>query len=130
MSELDDDPIQIAQEAGWRVDLPDQDQLFIDIDSEEDMEVYRQIKAKAGDNGVHFHDEQITPSMSGSGHYHIRVRVGGAITWTKLTPMDKIALQAALGSDRTRELLSALRILTNTSRPPTVFFEKEAKRRR
>lgn len=60
----------------------------------------------------------IEPSPSGKrGHWHITITFQRA-----LDPTTRIALQAVLGSDRMRELLSLCRLL-NGSPIPTLFFE-------
>lgn len=126
-SDLSEDPVIAAENLGKRVDYPEGNELFIDIDSTEDFYHYRaMVKVLAG-MGIELYDERVTESST-KGHYHIRVRafdgpcVSGEMT-ESLDPMVRIALQAALGSDRKRELLAVLRILMGLKRPPTVFFE-------
>lgn len=65
----------------------------------------------------------IEPSPSGKpGRWHITI----TFPFARLTDTDRIALQACLGSDRTRELLSMCRCL-NGSPIPTLFFERRTK---
>ena len=62
-----------------------------------------------------------TPSKSGKyGHVHIRV----LLPWT-VTPWERIAWQAALGSDSRRELLSCLRARAGNVQP-TRLVESDA----
>lgn len=99
--------------------FPKRNELFIDIDNEADLDVLHDKLKILERNGqpteiVRF-DESRTP-----GHYHVVVRLKGA----KLSPTARVAFQACLGSDRSRELLSLLRIGFKTNREATVFFEK------
>lgn len=60
------------------------------------------------------------PSKSGLPKRHITITLD-----YKVTPLERIALQACLGSDRIRELLGFMRLnLKQTN--PTCFFEKKA----
>ena len=123
MSDLNDDPKVVAKREGLTVHLPDDNELFIDIDSDEDLAHYEEMMEVLRSIGC-----SVTPaievdsvvrsrSKSGKG-WHIRVRFEQDVT-----PMERIAFQAALGSDRKRELLSILRIRLGVDRPPTIFFE-------
>ena len=126
MSDLALSPFKVARDLGMRCEFPEDDELFIDIDSDADLVHYFAMKEVLTENKVQFFDERITPSTT-EGHFHIRVRLAeGDGFLGVITPEMRIALQAAMGSDRKRELLSALRILCRLDRPPTVFFEKEA----
>lgn len=124
MSALEDDPYAVAAREGLRVDLPGPYELFIDIDSQEDREHYDAMRAILIQNGIEIVSERETPSSkSAERHSHIRLVLNSP---EPLTPIERIALQACLGSDRKRELLSWLRIRLKLDRPPTVFFERES----
>lgn len=117
MSSLADDPHIVAKELGLRVDLPGECELFIDIDSTDDALHFYAMVDVLKENGIVFDDVTATPSRSGN--THVRARLPYAVSDT-----ERIALQACLGSDRKRELLSMLRIKLHAGeRPPTVFFE-------
>lgn len=95
---------------------PEDDELFLDIDSNADADWLAQMLEVLHGNCVPFEVEKTTTSKSGNMHVYIKMD-------RKLTPVERVALQACLGSDRHRELLSMLRIWY-TDRAPTVFFEK------
>jgi hypothetical protein len=122
VSELDDNPYETAATLGMHVMLPSDSELFIDIDCEEDLVHYRAmlevLKPLAFTDGrALVVMDRVIPSKT-LGHFHVVVTLD-----ERVTPMERIAFQAALGSDRKRELLSLLRIRLQLDRPPTVFFE-------
>jgi hypothetical protein len=123
MSDLSEDP----QEYLKRMDddrvvvLPGDRELFVDIDSEEGLDTLKTQLHTMRLNGIHAEITRTTPSRT-EGHYHVVVE----LMLCALDPTMRIALQACLGSDRKRELLSALRIIFDTGRAPTVFFEEAA----
>jgi hypothetical protein len=122
VSELNDSPYDTAAALGLRVITPGDRELFIDIDCDEDLAHYRAMLEIL--KPIAFTDgralvvmEKVVPSKT-LGHFHITVTLD-----ERVTPMERIAFQAALGSDRKRELLSLLRVRLDLDRPPTVFFE-------
>jgi hypothetical protein len=117
MSQFGGDPYPKAAALGKVVVLPDDHQLFIDIDTPEDHVCFetRMLDVKAC--GLDIVVDQTTASTT-EGHLHITLRCGFV-----LDPVLRCALQAALGSDRKRELLSLGRIISKVPLPPTVFFE-------
>lgn len=117
MSDLAEDPKKTADELGLEVVTPTVFQLFIDIDSDEDEGVMREMIETLVKNGVAVKEEKWQYSKSGNKHFYLSVPVS-------LSPLERICLQACLGSDRKRELLSLLRVWQKTEREPTVFFEK------
>jgi hypothetical protein len=122
VSELNDDPYDTARKNGLDIVLPDPDQLFLDIDDadgEAQLAGMLDVLTDLLDVGV----EKRTTSAGGNHHVYLRVGLPFAAA---LDPVTRIALQACLGSDRKRELLSLLRILHRLDRPPTVFFETPA----
>lgn len=116
--DLDDDIDATAKSMGLVVVEPADDELLLDIDDDivgmmwmtKMLEVLRR-------NGVGV--EMIKQTVSKSGNAHVYLRLDRRI----LTPMARIALQACLGSDRHREILSAVRVMMKCDRPPTVLFE-------
>lgn len=68
------------------------------------------------DNGFSCILEKETISRNGRAHIYIQFP-------RPLSDAERIALQASMGSDRKRELLSLSRILGGTDRQPTTFFE-------
>lgn len=130
MSELNEDPVKVANGLGLSVVLPEDDELFIDLDNEADRAVMNEGITILDKLGIHLKITKETVSPGGNRHVYIK-----ASAWPKsfgvnsekvfLTPTDRVLLQACLGSDRKRELLSWLRIvLPDINRPPSLFFEK------
>lgn len=116
MSSLDQDPAEVAKARGLVLVLPEPDQIFIDLDDRQDRKVLDAMLETLTCNGIAVWVEKETKSQGGNAHVYLRFP-------TPLNPITRIALQACLGSDRTRELLSLLRIFKKMDRPPTAFFE-------
>jgi hypothetical protein len=115
-----DEAVVEAQRRGCMIVLPREDELFIDIDREEDLAWFERAVWKLAETRSILWE--VHPSPSGEpGHYHAVV-VFYAQHEPALDPMERIALQAALGSDRMRELLSIDRIACS-EKEPTLFFE-------
>jgi hypothetical protein len=109
-----------AKEQGLRVDLPGPTELFIDLDTDADRAAYERSKAiLVREYDVNPEDIEERPSRGGTGT-HVRINMP-----KELTPLERIAFQAALGSDCVRELLSLTRLIAGDPHP-TLFFEKEA----
>jgi hypothetical protein len=108
-----------AKAKGCRVVEPASNELFIDIDSEVDYAYFqKQIKRIEVRWPCAW---RATGSPSGKpGRYHVRVVFEGD---RRLDHWQRIALQAVLGSDRVRELISVQRLLDGDA-TPTLFFEK------
>jgi hypothetical protein len=120
MSDLNDDPYETAKAQGVDIVLPGPRELFLDIDDDESMAHYEAMLAFCTNDPL-FPMREIKRTVSPGANWHVYVEV---FSKEPLDPMTRIALQAALGSDRKRELLSALRIHFGLDRPPTVFFER------
>ncbi len=107
-----------AKARGCYVVDPEPNELFIDIDREEDFEFFKKNVNWLKDIVECWH---VSPSPSGKpGHYHIIVTLKRPVR----DAVERIGLQAMLGSDRLREILSLRNALNNSGRP-TCFFEKE-----
>jgi hypothetical protein len=107
-----------AEAKGCNVVLPRPNQLFIDIDTHEDFLTFFEHRAmldSIGEGGKVISD---TPSKSGLPRRHIVLEFD-----RDLDNMERVLLQAVLGSDRKRELLSWIRIRSGASEHPTLFFE-------
>jgi len=106
-----------ATKEGLTVRTPADNELFIDIDNSLEFDQfvrnYDIVDRFAGIQNVF-----TTPSRSKPEGKHIVV-----ILYNKITPLERIALQAILGSDRRREGHSIIR-LQDGDREPTLFFEK------
>ena len=106
-----------AAAVGCVIVEPKPNELFVDIDREEDLQFFRTNLGWLEDLVTGF---DITPSQSGApGHYHIVVRLSRPVK----DAYERIALQCLIGSDRLRELLSWRNVVHQSGRP-TVFFEK------
>jgi hypothetical protein len=116
-SYTDEDTIESAlrqaRQLGLVVVLPRSNELFVDIDDEASMHVFLASVARLGDVSY-----LVRRSPSGApGRRHITVTMPRAVT-----AMERIALQAMLGSDRVREILSWQRLQRGINEP-TLFFE-------
>jgi len=120
MSRLEDDPVTAAEELGLVCVTPQPNELFIDVDSEESYQRYIKASQCLSSNNFQVDLVRATPSKSGGPHMHIVLRVTATYS---LTDMERILLQACLGSDPIREILSYLRIKYGSPYPPTTFFE-------
>lgn len=111
------DPVAKAAALGLAIVYPNPRELFLDIDSDADFAAFKKHVAIVI---AHVEAWRSTPSPSGrSGRRHVVVTLK-----RELSDVERIAWQAALGSDRIRELLSLRNIANGNTRPPTLFFEK------
>lgn len=129
-SDYDEEPrasyIARAEAMGLKILIPKPNELFIDIDCMEDWEWFSNniscilpsicAKYPEWDILTSISDEE---SQSGEGHRHIVVTLP-----FDMDDWQRIALQAALGSDRKRELLSCARVISGNL-PATLFAEKK-----
>lgn len=108
-----------AEANGCTVKLPAPNQLFVDIDSEDGAMWFCLNIGKVSEQ-VGVVDTERHPSRSGTPlHEHVTVTLA-----REVTEMERILLQAVLGSDRKREALSWVRLVNNDPNP-TLFFEKK-----
>lgn len=124
MSNLEDDPYVAAAILGKEVVLPEINELLIDIDDADGRATLLKNLTTASGAGILIDIVKTVPSQT-EGHFHVycTVRLPKGSPYDEITPELRVALQAALGSDRKREMLSIARMLVNTSRAPTLFFE-------
>ena len=110
-------------EEGNKIVLPADDELQVDIDDELQYANFQRCwPIFERDIGAWFMDAPTyteAPSRSGLPSRHITVK----LPFTIESPEERIAWQAALGSDPVRELLSALRSQRGDE-CPTLFVEK------
>lgn len=111
---------EAAKAKGLVVELPDDNELFVDIDDAVSLETFhKQVQVL---NSFRPCTWKLRPSPSGKpDRWHATVTLAEA--GAQLTAIERIALQACLGSDRLHELLS-LRALHRGDNEPTCFFEK------
>jgi len=106
-----------AKEKGLTVVFPEENELFIDIDDDSSMRMYVKNSPLIWRHlGVE--KETIRASKSPK-HEHVVMKLS-----QKVSPLERLVLQACLGSDRTRELFSYLHYLDGDPNP-FLFFEKE-----
>lgn len=112
--------VAAAEGDGCVVVIPKSNELFIDIDSESQFETFKRliVTFQKLEHGARW---TMAPSPSGKpGHYHVTVRLGRDID-----NRERILLQAVLGSDPMRELLSLQRCDAGNPNP-SLFFERPA----
>lgn len=110
-----------------RILVPAPNEIFLDIDNQEDERHARRTLADEAyltafkSVGREIQNVEWEPSPSGkANHWHVAV-----VFNEPLTPPERIALQAALGSDRVHELLSILAHFGGNP-IPTVLFKEPA----
>jgi hypothetical protein len=111
--------IQEAIEKGLNVVYPKNNELLLDIDTEEQIDLFEErfeYIQKYFDCTY-----EVKNSQSGYPHCHIYVTFDEN---TKLNELERIFLQLFLGSDPIRELLSYLR-WNNGDVSPTLLLEKD-----
>jgi len=112
---------RVAEERAEREDLsvvyPKPNELFVDIDNEHSYQLFIKqmdiMRKYVGATAM-----SVSPSKSGLPKRHI------IVTLTKnVTEIERVALQAMIGSDRVRELLGYIQAKNNDPHP-TLFLEK------
>jgi hypothetical protein len=104
-----------AERTGKQVVLPKPNQLFIDIDNEASFTLFTAQLGRL--RQYEYASLQVTPSASGLPNRHIVVGLN-----RDLTDTERIAFQAAMGSDPIRELLGLIRV-SHGDQYPTLFLE-------
>ena len=106
-----------AEKNGLKVVVPGDNEIQVDIDSHEIPDEFHDRLELAEDLGLvdRFSDRG---SRSKSGNWHVTIRAS-----RKLTAVERILLQALLGSDWKREMLSYHRSLHGNT-TPSVLFEQ------
>lgn len=116
--EDDDDTVESAARKALSMSqvvvVPADNELFVDIDTEEGFERFMALIPKLD---CVSYTVRRSPSLR-PGRHHIVVRLRRSVT-----PIERIAYQAILGSDPIREILSCRRIDRGIAQP-TIFFER------
>lgn len=105
---------------GFKIVLPADNELQIDIDDDEQFEIFSRTSESFAKNWWLDADMpvvEVHPSKSGLPSRHVTITLPFDVT-----PWQRIALQASLGSDPMRELLSAMRLMKGDI-APTLFVE-------
>jgi hypothetical protein len=110
-----------AEANGFEVIFANPHLLLLDLDTEEDfarfVKVYKRAKTLFGLENL-----QWWPSKSGPPHRHVSITIAFA-----LSVEERIALQAALGSDPLREILNLKRLRVGVEEPSRLFCPKGTK---
>ena len=109
--------IDLAVNDGLNAIFPKDTELQIDIDNEHSFQMFEKQRLILN-RFVPIKDIKIEPSRSGLPKRHITVTL-----FDSITQIERLALQAMLGSDRVRELLGYVRHKNNDPHP-TLFLEK------
>lgn len=107
-----------AKITGERVVFPEPNQLQLDIDSIEDH-VKMQFQLMILEEQMTCDVVSDIPSKT-EGHRHVTIWLG-----REVTPLERLLLQACLGSDRKRELLGFVNILKGDERPTLFVYPPE-----
>lgn len=120
MNEVREKFIASTLESGLLIVYPEDNQLQIDIDNNDHWLTFLRSIEVVARNWEDCDDIQIEvhPSKSGLPRRHVTIALPG-----KVDQWQRIALQACLGSDPVRELLSATRLMRGDVHP-TLFVEK------
>ncbi len=108
-----------AAARGLVIRLPAANELFVDIDTAADFKLFHHLLSILEEYEPVLGYE-VTPSASGGDHKHVIVRLARDVA----SDDERVLLQAVLGSDRVRELLSFARIRSKAREHPVLFFEK------
>ncbi len=120
MSQLRDDPEAYAAEMKLEVVYPKDDEVFVDLDSQDAKARFLLLFDKlimVWDSATVLFTNSKT-----AGHWHAYVKIPQL---KPITVQERTALQAALGSDSMREFLAVKRVRLGEERSknPSLFFE-------
>lgn len=105
-----------ARRNGEVVVLPKENELQLDIDSDEDLAYFHKARIKFDMHISGIDEWKIRDSRNGNKHITVTLH-------NDIGPKQRIMYQLMLGSDRTREMLSYIRY-RNEDPHPTLFIEK------
>jgi hypothetical protein len=115
---------RIAYAKGYSVKFPEAHELFVDIDDEMGMTIFKRGMTVLQSFNFNAKITRQMPSPSGEPHhYHIVVALN-----RDLEPLERLVFQAILGSDPKREILGMEHLRHGEARP-TRFFEKKTGRK-
>lgn len=113
--ELDKQRIEEARKAGFIIVQGDDNTLLLDLDTPESRHQFNAMLPMVHDR---FNVKDYQTWSSKSGNTHVRLTIEKCAT-----PMERLLLQAVLGSDVKRELLGMLKIRAAISDDPSVLFK-------
>lgn len=111
--------LESAAKVGMLVRSPRPNELFLDIDDDDAWEAFGTMLAVINQNYPAGWTYTCTPSKSGLPKRHVVVTMHRPIN----SELERVLLQAILGSDRKRETLSFIAIDKDINPKPTLFFE-------
>ena len=114
--EKDSERIALAEKAGFEIVRGDDRTLLLDLDTPNAISQFASMRDMVRDK-VGFVEVERWPSKSGGGRTHVRISIRDP-----LSPIERIAVQAMLGSDPKRELLGLLKIRAGINGDPSVLF--------
>ena len=108
---------EIAAGLGLMCFLPEENEVFLDLDVEDAPEVmFGGVHQTLQDNGIRLTDQLRTKSKNGNSHLYFKCsRV--------LKQWERILIQTALGSDPVKEVLSMMRLWQVNTTAPVALFE-------
>lgn len=107
-----------AKQEGFDVRMPGPKEVFLDLDSDAELALYKKRRPFA-ERLLGCWEKERWRSKSGQG-WHVVVQCA-----CDITPAQRIAIQAALGSDWKREIIGVLRLLNGVEEPTTLFKPTE-----
>lgn len=110
---------EVAEALGLTLVLPADNELQLDIDTPAQRQQFTAHLGLVQDFVSCVVDRE---TVSKGGNSHIYLKLGRAIS-----PTERVALQAMLGSDPKREFLSLMRVWYQPELPPSAMFEGSAK---
>lgn len=114
LAEINRDPQEVAKECGKVVVYPADNEIQLDIDSEEQYKKFLLTLCKL-EKYIDFPAFTVVPSST-PGHCHVTLSMG-----TPISMWQRLALQSVLCSDPDRELFNCARALTGDERPTLLF---------
>ncbi len=109
--------VEEAKAQGLEIIQPEANELLLDLDSQQDGYVMDALLPILRDYKFNVTIRKVERSRHGNKHAYL-------ICPRAITYLERIALQACLGSDRKRELLGLMRVFQGIS-PVTVLFRKK-----
>lgn len=99
------------KQEGYSIFYPEENELLLDIDSENDLQRCKLSISRMEDELQEDLPFTVFESKT-PGHYHVSIKFP-----RKIDMLERIALQAVLGSDRVREMLSLFRLWQGEAHP-------------
>ena len=118
--EMREEFIARMEKEGFKVVIPEDDEIQIDIDCDAQYELFQRMYVRLRKEYEDVELISATISKGGLPGRHIVIR----LPFDLESPAERIAFQAALGSDPMRELLSLFRARNGDSHP-TLLVEKK-----